>query len=353
MPLRCLLPGDQSIHAFDLRAQEWAELRSENRRTHHLRMPCCAARVVMKVSPRGQQFFAHQPRGICITAPETEEHLFLKGLAVEAARKAGWTASTEVRGSSPTGEEWTADVLATKGNHRVAVEIQWSRQTAQETMRRQQRYRQSGVRSLWLIRKLGFPISKDLPAVFVGGDKQRGFEARIPNGTRQNKRDLDDPKNWRQRVPMASFLQAAFERRFRYGIETEMPAIVTVQSRKLWCRECRAATWVVTSIEITVGPYSSQRTLLDLPDQVVMEVVQKLPLDEPVGTIKSRFIRPLGRPRLSNGCYNCDALIDDFFESQAWCSEPKTLAIFPVQLSNGWQDVIGSRDGWGVHPTGP
>ncbi|AZO72166.1 MAG: hypothetical protein E5V92_02770 [Mesorhizobium sp.] len=353
MPLRCLGAEGESILAFDLNREEWAALRKGNAQSRHLRMPCCTSHAVMKVSSRGQQFFAHQPHGICTTAPETEQHLLLKSLAVEAARKAGWTASTEVRGFSPTGEEWTADVLAEKGDHRVAVEIQWSPQSLDETMRRQERYRQSGVRGLWLLRRLGFPISKELPAVVVSGDSQGGFEARIPNGTRQNKKNLDDPRNWRQQMPIASFLHAAFERRFRYGIETDMPAIVTVQSRKLWCRECRAPTWAIKSIEITVGPYSSQRTLLDLPDQAVMEVVQKLPLDEPVGTIKSRFVRPLGRPRFSNGCFNCDALIDDFFENQAWCSELKTLAIFPVQLSNGWQDVIGPRYGWGVHPQGP
>ncbi|WP_201412928.1 competence protein CoiA family protein [Mesorhizobium sp. J8] len=307
----------------------------------------------MKVSSRGQQFFAHQPHGICTTAPETEEHLRLKGLAVEAARNAGWSVSTEVRGRSPTGEEWSADVLAENGNHRVAVEIQWSSQSVEETMRRQERYRRSGVRGLWLFRRVGFPISKALPAVFIAGDKQHGFEARIPDGTRQNKRDLDDPKNWRQQMPIASFLQAAFERRFRYGIEADMPATVTVQSRKLWCRWCRAPTWAIKTIEITVGPYSSQRTLLDLQDEIVMKVVQKLPPNEPLGAVKPRFVRPLGRNRLSNGCASCDALVDDFFENQAWCSEPKTIAVFPVQLSDGWQEVIGSRDGWGVHPQGP
>ncbi|TPI63944.1 hypothetical protein FJ417_03310 [Mesorhizobium sp. B3-1-7] len=353
MPLRCLVTEGESIHAFDFGGKEWAELRLENRTSRHLRMACCGASVILKTSSLGLNFFAHRAAlGQCSGAPETEEHLLLKKLAVEAPQKAGWNCSTEVRGASAAGEEWIADVLATKGSHQVALEIQWSGQSVEETMRRQERYRRSGVRGLWLFRKLGFPISKDLPAVFIAGDKQAGFEARIPDGTWQSNRNIDHPKNWRQQMPIASFLQAAFERRFRYGIEADMPATVTVQSRKLWCRWCRAPTWAIKSIELTVGPYSSQRTLLDLPDEIVMEIVQKLPPNEPVGAVKSRFIPGIGRNRLSNGCLNCDALVDDHFENQAWCSEPRTLAIFPVQLSDGWQEIIGSRHGWGVHPEG-
>ena len=133
MPLRCVGPDGQSIQSFDLTEAEWSALRLENRRSRQLRMPCCDASVVMKISTRGLKFFAHKSRGPCQSAPETEAHLALKTLAAQAARRAGWTCSTEASGSSPSGETWTADVLAHKGQAKVAIEIQLSAQTNEES----------------------------------------------------------------------------------------------------------------------------------------------------------------------------------------------------------------------------
>ncbi|TPL76241.1 hypothetical protein FJ941_25540 [Mesorhizobium sp. B2-3-13] len=350
MPLRCLGPEGESIQAFDLSDQEWGTLRNVNARSRQLRMPCCTARVVMKMSSHGLQFFAHQSRGICTTAPETEEHLSLKKLAVEAARRAGWDASTEVRGTSPTGEEWTADVLASKGKYRVALEIQWSPQTSDETLRRQARYQQSGVRCLWLFRRPGYPISKELPAVCVEGDKHSGFEAKVPHANTTSLRGMDDATRWRQVLPLTSFLDAVFAQRFRFGIDAETSATVTVQSGTIWCWRCGAETRIITFIEVAVGPYKAQRTIHDLPDNLVEQVVQKLPPGEQVGVIKHRFSRTVEHSYLSNGCFHCDALIGEFFEHDAWYSDPKVLATFPVKLSDGWREAIGSRYGWGVHP---
>jgi competence protein CoiA len=140
MPLRCLDPTGRSIQSFDLA--------DENRKARSLRMLCCGSQVILKRSHLGTQFFAHKVVGRCATAPETEAHLQLKRTVVFAARANGWEATTEVPGTSPLGEQWKADVLAQKGIHKVAVDIQWAGQTNDETMRRQERYRQSGIRGL-------------------------------------------------------------------------------------------------------------------------------------------------------------------------------------------------------------
>jgi hypothetical protein len=76
-------------------------------------------------------------------------------------------------------EIWTADVLASKGEAKAAIEIQWSAQTNDESLRRQERYRQSGVRCLWLFRRRDIPASEDFPAARISGDIATGFEAHL------------------------------------------------------------------------------------------------------------------------------------------------------------------------------
>src|SRR5262245_43880762 len=240
MPLRCLGPDGQSIQSFDLPEAEWLALRLENRRSRQLRMPCCDAFVVMKTSTRGLKFFSHKSRGPCQSAPETEAHLALKTLAAQAARRAGWTCSTEAMGLLPSGEKWTADVLAYKGQHKVAIEIQWSAQTNKESLYRQERYRQSGVRCLWLFRRRAFPDSKDFPAACISGDITTGFKAHLDG----------------QVMPLDEFLDAVFAKRFRYEIPVGAKAIVRVRSWR------RFFTGVVTGdmgyIEVCVGPHRIQ-----------------------------------------------------------------------------------------------
>jgi competence CoiA-like predicted nuclease len=179
---------------FDLSPDEWRALEAENRAARQLGLPCCSSRAVLKRSNLGTQFFAHKAASDCSTAPETETHLRLKRMVVEAARAHGWDAETEVVGVAPSGERWKADVLARDGRHVVAVEIQWSAQTVEEARRRQARYASSGVRCLWLLRTRAarvharcrpdddgdelptdrLPADRDLPVAGIGGSARAG-----------------------------------------------------------------------------------------------------------------------------------------------------------------------------------
>ena len=106
-------------------------------------------------------------------------------LALKAAREAGWEAETEASGSCPNGERWTADVLAWKGTETIAVEIQWSKQTNEATLRRQERYRQSGVTGVWLLRQPGFPISEELPTAQIDGGLEEGLRIVVEGNGRR------------------------------------------------------------------------------------------------------------------------------------------------------------------------
>lgn len=342
MPLRCLDPTGRSIHSFDLADEQWRALEAENRKARHLRMPCCSAQVILKRSRLGTQFFAHKAVGACATATETEAHLRLKRMAVEVARANGWTANTEVLGTSPSGEAWKADVLAEKGGRKIAIEIQWSSQTNDEISRRQQRYRESGVRGLWLLRQATFPITRELPAARIGGSPEQGFAAVISSGYGH------------QPVSMREFLNAVFSKRFRFGVQVGADAAVAVRAGCLWCWSCGAKTTIITGVDVAFGPTELSFTIPKLGEhaQPLDSVLSRLPSDLEIGSIKPRFSKTQSRAYVSNGCFHCGALIGEFYEHDAW-DEQQTVLAFSTQISEQWRKAIerhcGYQETWGVY----
>jgi competence protein CoiA len=348
VPLRSLNPiANSSVHAFDLSPEEWRTLELENRAKRHLRMPCCSSQVTLKKSRLGTQFFAHKAVGDCSTAPETETHLRLKQMAVAAARAAGWDAETEVAGTTPSGEQWKADVLARKGEIKVAIEIQWSAQTKEETLRRQKRYAQSDVRCLWLLRQSDFPVDHALPAARISGNLKEGFIALVPSGSREL-----------QSVPMQDFLTAAFNKRLRFGVPLGASANVSVRAGHMFCWLCGAETQIITGVDVEFGPHECAFSVPDLdayPD--LFDVVRsRLPNDLRIGAIKRRFSKAQERLYLSNGCAHCDALIGEFSEHEAW-EDQKEMCAFPIRITEQWRQAIEGNvafeRGWGVYPAEP
>lgn len=344
LPLRCFdSVGNSNVHAFDLSPGEWHALELENRAWRHLKMPCCSSPVVLRKSRRGTQFFAHKAVGDCSTAPETEAHLRLKQMAVEAARAAGWDAETEVVGTTPAGEQWKADVLARKGERKVAVEIQWLAQTNEKTLRRQERYRQSGVRCLWLLRQPDFPVDHALPAARISGNLEEGFIALVPTGS------------WGpQSVPMQDFLEAAFNKRLRFGVPLGAAASVSVRAGHMFCWLCGAETQIITGVDVALGPHEYQFSIPDLDVyRDLFEIVRsRLPNDFCIGTIKRRFSKTQQRSYLSNGRAHCDALLGEFHEHDAW-EDQKVVCSFLIRITERWRQAIKENDayerGWGVY----
>ncbi|WP_250482842.1 competence protein CoiA [Caballeronia sp. GaOx3] len=149
MPLRAI-HGDAEILAFDYDEIGWTSLKADYKGLA-VHMPCCGRTAVPKTSKLGNFFFAHAVRAECPSAPEGQEHIFLKSLIGKAAKRVGWTVKTEWPGSTPNGEQWIADVFCQKGSAKVAIEVQLSYQTVEELKRRSRIYRESGVRVAWIV----------------------------------------------------------------------------------------------------------------------------------------------------------------------------------------------------------
>lgn len=337
MPLRCVDFAGQNIHAFDLSEEAWNELAVLNKSQRHLRTSCCGAEVMLKRSKLGTRFFAHMRSDGCAAAIETEQHRQLKQIAIEVARELGWNAMAEV-----AGDTWRADVLATRGNATVAIEVQWSKQDHRETMRRQEAYRAAGVRCLWLFRQRLFPSSRELPAARVE-EEDKGFVAVL------------DTSSGEQRLPVREFLEAAFTRRLRFGFTVGAEAIIRVMCGTLECWRCHRETGIVTFLNLEYGPQQARFTVGDFEEfpDLLASVCSGLTRGAGVGKIKLRYSATQQRTYVSNGCIHCDALVGQFYEHLAWDQQKEVLAV-PVRIDERWIQITEERghggDGWFVHP---
>jgi len=247
MPLSATL-ATEAIFAFNYTPENWQSLRD---RASELRFPCCDAGVVLKRSPLGTQFFAHARRGKCTTAPETAEHLQVKDVIARTAIAAGWEARSEVRGKTPDGDDWVADVLVVRGTVKLAFEVQWSRQSTEEATARQARYAKSGVRALWLMRQDDIPTpSKVLPA-FKLALANEGFEVAI---------DWDSVfKLSRQCIPLAEFIAGTLSRKLIWRPLEGRVVDVKIGAFMRKCWHCN--TWVPVPNECRINDEFSFQVL--------------------------------------------------------------------------------------------
>ncbi len=199
-------------------------------------------------------------------------------------------------------------MLAYRGEAKVAIEIQWSPQTNEQSLFRQKRYDKSGVRCLWLFRRSGFPVSKGFPAALISGDVAAGFKAHLGG----------------QVMPLDEFLDAVFAKRFHYEIPVEANASVRIHAWRLFLTG--KVTRDIRFIDLCVGPHRIQLAVPQLenfPD-LLASCKERIPKAFSIG---------LNKPK-----HNLRI-------------EEDTLAEFQITISERWVKAINTTAsiyGWSV-----
>lgn len=341
MPLSCMSP-DGREYAFHHDDASWELLAVRNRSERHLRTECCEHPVVLKTSPLGTRFFAHQRRGTCNFQPESKEHLLAKDTIARAALSIGWIAETEAR-SLESKPEWIADVLCSRPGRaaRVAFEVQWTRQTQLESERRQAAYKAAGVRALWLMRQADVPVSRDVPAfrlVSVPGATSK-FQVWLPSSLHPSIlewRSKDNDGDWGQRVDLATFVRGALSGALKFAPIVDEVVPVSIQLVSTDCWKCRASIRVVRSFDVRSeerwkgfeGFSFGLGELEELPDWkewIRSHVPPERLAALGAGEIKLRYSKTMSNRYLSNGCMHCGALQGRFFEHELGLETPICL----------------------------
>lgn len=125
---------------------------------------------------------------------------------MNAVRAAGWGADCEVF-SAPGEPRWVADVIATHGSVRIAFEAQLANVPWGELTARQDRYREAGIRGLWLLGQEHYPVSKEVPAFQVRLEGDGAWSVRVsPPDDHHNVTLGPFPGNW---ATLETFIGAA------------------------------------------------------------------------------------------------------------------------------------------------
>ncbi|HKR40316.1 MAG TPA: hypothetical protein VJU59_11665 [Paraburkholderia sp.] len=148
-------------------------------------------------------------------------------------------------------------MLITKNRGRLAFEVQWSNQTWADTMLRQQRYEDSGVRGLWLLRHPTYEPSEETPAFQIRKSKKSGcFEVLITPPAEDRTWGSSDLRNkW---LDLEVFVTTALNRGLKWA-----PA-KRARRFDLWCGLYASATSCRCGTEVDI-PYSFVASPIELP----------------------------------------------------------------------------------------
>jgi hypothetical protein len=308
MPLRAVVNNEEQILAPLLTCEEWSALNQRVKlKEEELRLPCCGNIAYMRTSKHGLNHFVHKERDTCTSAPETWQHLKAKHEIVLACRAAGYEAITEI-----AGDGWRADVLATRGNTKIAFEVQWSRQTWEETLKRQQKYSKANIRGCWLFKQPPqCEANQTIPFFKLEVDEEAATVVFNPTGYKYT-------HGKSQRIPLKDFIGLLLSGKLKFcemirALPRQTVRIVFIE---IECWKCHKPhhIYYVNDLSTRCGDTIEVDCF---NSQIVSTVIQHLKTGQfpqlKVGYIKERYSRTVQYSYMSFGCPHCDAIVGDFF----------------------------------------
>jgi len=337
MPLRAYIDGEETI-SIDLSDEQWNVLKKRLKgKEAVLKLACCGQEGFLRTSSKGLKHFVHAKAAIpCDWKPESAEHLKAKIAIIEACRENGWDAVPEFAEA-----DWRADVLASQNGKRIAFEVQWSRQTYEETKIRQNRYKESNVRGCWFFRTVPKEMAdydknliadKAIPAFKIFKDEDSNITAQLGQ----------------EQMPLKMLVDSLLNRKLKFCEHARLKSKqnVTIVFFEYTCWKCHKPQHCYTVIpELKSVCDRNIRKMesmwdgdsLDKHSQVYEAVQRFLKTDKgknlKIGQLKTRYSNTVQSYYPSFGCYDCDAIFGDFYlqtEKMYACENPDNIKITAV-----------------------
>jgi hypothetical protein len=317
MPLRAYIDNEEII-SIDQDEKQWDDLKKRLKSKESvLTLPCCQQIGFLRTSSKGLKHFVHaKSNNTCDWKPESPEHLRAKIEIIEACKENGWKAIPEFSETN-----WRADVLAIQNEKRIAFEVQWSKQTFEDTKFRQDRYKESNVRGCWFFRTAPKELreydehlkaDKEIPAFKIFKDENLNIIAQLKQ----------------TQLPLRTLVDSLLKRRLKFceHIRLKPKQEVTIVFFETSCWKCHKPQhlWTVEQNLVTVcnQDFYLMGSMWDNDDidksPKIYEAVKQFLQTETgknlkIGQLKKRYSKTVHESYLSHGCFYCDSIFGDWF----------------------------------------
>jgi len=320
MPLRATINNKEIIATF-LNSEEWEILKSEIKQNNYdVILSCCKQKGNLRTSKLGLNHFYHKPSDLtCDWKPESPEHLSLKFEILKACKECGWIAIPEY-----SENDWRADVIAKQGNNRIAFEVQLSKQSYEETINRQNKYKADKVRACWFFKIIPKELrlyngdgidNNDIPIFRLTSDTDNVFQVSF----KQNTYNLSDFVKFllNKKIKFCNSYTSKIEQNIEFLFfktscwKCGMVQHVYFIDKHDLTSNCGHSFYPKPQIEFSFNP-----SIVYFAERIASESNGKIIL----GDIKNRYNAYRKYSRISFGCYNCDSSFDSFKLSEEKCN---------------------------------
>lgn len=332
--------NDKTIYSFEYGLADWIALKEDKDST--FKMTCCGSRAILKTSKLGTQFFAHKVKpetNDCSKGGETPEHIHIKYLVSKKLFECGWSVEVEKRGVSSQGEVWIADIYAEKDKFKIAIEVQWSRQSFVETKRRQQIYKDSGVRCAWLLRSgsvkdrdaiVGDFLhrTKSVPVFSIYRNQKESDSAyKVYNVCKAASEERLNPDPLEQtELELNDFVEKLVSSKIQFYRTYSDTSKLTLDIVRMQCWSCKRVTNTVVKARFKntlygiENSYSSISQDVDECDSRTIELINNSFAQRyNFAPLRSRYSKTVDSSYIANSCTYCDALMGRHF-MKSWGS---------------------------------
>jgi hypothetical protein len=267
---------------------------------------------------------------------ETKQHHDLKQLAAAVGKSEGWTATMEAAETTLNGKRWIADVLLERDGRRVAVEVQWSPQSQDAYINRQNIYAASGVEVVWMHRTRRLRPSAEVMEGRVTEASDGGYEVFLEGYPGQV-------------LPAEDFVRSALNGSLKFGFSSSDPVNVHILAAEAecWHRECDGVYKVIPMLGITIGnPKFSDPSKVKLGiglSEIGRYQVAKAKLLSILCDlggwehVKERYSKTMQESYLSCGCPKCNRILGDHFTID-YIYDAVQVAMYQATMETLFQD---------------